>query len=70
VLVRAHSLVQGAVPDFAVVQGQPARVVGDVRERDRAWLAAHPATLDAGARAAYEAWAAGVSAAGPGAPRA
>lgn len=52
VLVRAHSYVSGEVPDFAIVQGQPARVVGDVREGDRAWLAAQPAAL----RERYEAW--------------
>jgi len=60
VLVRAYSFVNGAVPDFAVVAGQPARVVGDTRELDRAWIerasveAAHG--FDPAARAAYEAW--------------
>jgi acetyltransferase-like isoleucine patch superfamily enzyme len=52
VLVRAGSLVEGEVADFAVVEGRPARVVGDTRERDRALLAAHPQM-----RAHYEAWA-------------
>jgi len=52
VLVHAHSYVSGEVPDFAIVQGQPARVVGDVREGDRAWLADQPAEL----RQRYEAW--------------
>lgn len=52
VLVRAHSYVSGEVPDFAIVQGQPARVVGDVRDGDRAWLAAQPQAL----RDRYEAW--------------
>lgn len=63
VLVRAFSLVQGEVPDFAVLQGQPARVVGDVREADRAWIAAHGAAAGFGPEdaAAYEAWAAGVA---------
>lgn len=42
VLVRAHSYVRGEVPDFAIVQGQPARVVGDTRQVDAGWLAAHP----------------------------
>lgn len=51
-LVKAFSYVDGEVPDFAVVAGQPAVVVGDTRELDRAWLDAHPAD-----RAAYEAWA-------------
>jgi acetyltransferase-like isoleucine patch superfamily enzyme len=35
VLVRAYSYVDGEVPDFAVVAGQPAVVVGDTREGDR-----------------------------------
>ncbi|MBN8487857.1 MAG: acyltransferase [Burkholderiales bacterium] len=38
VLVRAFSYVDGQFPDFAVVGGQPARVIGDVRDLDAAWL--------------------------------
>ena len=52
VLVRAYSYVDGEVPDFAIVAGQPAVVVGDTREGDLAWLEQHPAQ-----RADYEAWA-------------
>ena len=52
VVVRAFSYVSGAVPDFAIVGGQPARVIGDTREADEAWLQQHPE-----ARADYEAWA-------------
>lgn len=52
VLVRAFSYVRGEVPDFAVVQGQPAQVVGDTRELDAPWLARHPEL-----RAHYEQWA-------------
>ena len=52
VLVKACSYVSGEVPDFAVVQGQPARVVGDTRTLDAAWLREHPE-----ARAQYDAWA-------------
>lgn len=52
VLVRAYSYVSGEVPDFAIVQGQPARVVGDVRDDDRAWLAGQPTAV----RERYEAW--------------
>jgi len=55
VLVKAYSYVRGDVPDFAVVAGQPARVVGDTRELDRAWMEREPG-FDAAARAAYEAW--------------
>jgi len=51
VVVRAYSYVDGEVPDFAIVAGQPARVVGDTREADRVWLDAHP-----GSRAAYDDW--------------
>lgn len=42
VIVRAFSYVDGEVPDFAIVAGQPAVVVGDTREADAAWFAAHP----------------------------
>ena len=52
VVVRAYSYVDGEVPDFAVVAGQPAVVVGDTREVDRAWLQAHP-----GEHGDYDAWA-------------
>ena len=52
VLVRAFSYVSGEVPDFAIVGGQPARVVGDTREVDAAWLARHPECA-----ADYNAWA-------------
>lgn len=51
-LVKAYSYVDGEVPEFAVVGGQPATVQGDTRELDRAWLEAHPHE-----RAAYEQWA-------------
>ena len=37
-LVAAHSRVRGQFPDFAVLSGSPARVVGDVREADERWL--------------------------------
>lgn len=51
-LVRAGSVVRGEFPDFAVLDGRPARVVGDTRERDHAWLQRHPEL-----RAHYDAWA-------------
>jgi acetyltransferase-like isoleucine patch superfamily enzyme len=41
-LVRAGSVVRGRFPDFAVLAGNPATVVGDTREADAQWLAAHP----------------------------
>ena len=52
VLVRAFSYVSGEVPDFAIISGQPARVIGDTRTADTEWLARHPEC-----RADYEAWA-------------
>lgn len=52
VLVRAYSYVDGDVPDFAIVAGQPAQVVGDTRDADRAWFAQHPQE----SRADYDAW--------------
>ncbi|GIX23098.1 MULTISPECIES: acyltransferase [Caldimonas] len=42
VLVRAFSYVDGEFPDYAIVAGQPARVVGDVRQGDAAWVEPHP----------------------------
>ncbi len=46
VIVQAYSFVSGVVPDFAIVgpqtMGQPAVVVGDSREIDRALLQRHP----------------------------
>ena len=51
-LVRAGSVVRGAFPDFAVLAGNPAVVVGDTREGDAKWLAEHPDL-----RANYDAWA-------------
>jgi acetyltransferase-like isoleucine patch superfamily enzyme len=55
-LVQAHSRVRGVFPDFSVIGGQPARVLGDVRDADRRWLAAHPEWLPA-----YDTWAARVA---------
>ena len=42
VIVCSHSAVRGEVADFAIVAGQPARVIGDVRVRDAELLAQHP----------------------------
>ena len=51
-LVRAGSVVRGEFPDFAVLDGRPAQVVGDARQRDEALLQRHPEL-----RVHYEAWA-------------
>ena len=42
VVVCAHSRVRGEVPDFAIVAGAPAAVIGDVRTGDARLLAQHP----------------------------
>lgn len=55
-LVAAHSRVRGVFPDFAVLAGSPAKVVGDSREADAHWLEAHPQL-----RPAYDLWRAGLS---------
>jgi acetyltransferase-like isoleucine patch superfamily enzyme len=52
-LVESHSRVRGDFPDFAVIAGVPAQVVGDTREADAPWLARHPEW-----QAHYDAWAA------------
>ncbi len=51
-VLRAYSYVDGEVPAFAVMAGQPAVQVGDTREGDARWLADHPEL-----QAAYDAWA-------------
>jgi acetyltransferase-like isoleucine patch superfamily enzyme len=52
-LVSAYSFVSaGDYPDFAILAGNPARVVGDTREMDADWLEAN-----AELRALYEEWA-------------
>jgi len=42
VVVCSHSRVRGDVPDFAIVAGTPAAVIGDVRTGDARLLAQHP----------------------------
>lgn len=51
-LVCAGSVVRGEFPDFAVLRGSPAAVVGDTREADEALLREHPQL-----QMHYEAWA-------------
>lgn len=63
-LVASHSRVRGDFPDFAVIAGSPAVVVGDTREDDARWLEAHPEW-----RAHYEAWAGPLLAPRPAPPR-
>jgi len=51
-LVESHSRVRGNFPDFSVIGGVPARVLGDTRDGDAALLGEHPEW-----RMHYEAWA-------------
>lgn len=51
-IVRAGSVVRGDFPDHAVIDGRPARQVGDAREADERWLAREPRW-----RATWQAWA-------------
>jgi acetyltransferase-like isoleucine patch superfamily enzyme len=41
-IVKAFSYVKGAFPDFSIIAGNPAKVVGDVREIDQSFLVEHP----------------------------
>ena len=51
-IVCAGAQVRGEFTDFSILEGSPARVVGDSRRRDLALLERHPEW-----REAYEAWA-------------
>ncbi len=41
-IVSAYSLVSGTFPDFSIISGNPAKVVGSVQEKDRRLLARYP----------------------------
>ncbi len=41
-IVSAYSYVQGEFPDFAIIAGNPAKVIGDTREKDKEFIAIHP----------------------------
>jgi len=51
-LVSAYSLVQGEFPDYAILAGQPAKIVGDTRRKDAQLLRQHPELA-----IHYQAWA-------------
>jgi acetyltransferase-like isoleucine patch superfamily enzyme len=51
-LVCAGSFVRGEYPDFAILEGRPARIVGDSRVADERALARYPDL-----RVLYDAWA-------------
>ncbi|MBX2949968.1 MAG: acyltransferase [Crocinitomicaceae bacterium] len=41
-LIAAYSYVQGEFPDFSIIAGNPARIIGDTREKDQNVLEQHP----------------------------
>jgi acetyltransferase-like isoleucine patch superfamily enzyme len=41
-IVSAYSMVKGEFPDFSVIAGNPAKVVGDTREIDAKMLGKYP----------------------------
>ncbi len=51
-LIAAYSYVQGDFPDFSILAGNPAKVIGDTRDKDQLFLQNHPEL-----RAMYDAWA-------------
>lgn len=51
-IVAAYSMVKGTFPDFAILAGNPAKIVGDTRESDKELLRKHPEL-----QAYYQEWA-------------
>ncbi|MEM9053007.1 MAG: acyltransferase, partial [Bacteroidota bacterium] len=51
-LVSSYSYVKGNFPDFSIISGNPAKVVGDTRKLDKRYLDRHPELL-----ISYESWA-------------
>jgi acetyltransferase-like isoleucine patch superfamily enzyme len=51
-IVSSFAYVQGDFPDFSVISGNPARVVGDTRDKDKEWLDNNPELIPL-----YEEWA-------------
>jgi len=41
-LVSAYAYVKGDFPDFSIISGNPAKVIGDTRTLDKPFLEAHP----------------------------
>lgn len=41
-IVSAYSLVSGTFPDFSIIKGQPAKVIGSTRDIDLPFLENHP----------------------------
>jgi acetyltransferase-like isoleucine patch superfamily enzyme len=51
-IVAAYSYVRGEFPDFSIIAGNPAQVVGDTRTKDNILLNQHPEL-----QAFYDEWA-------------
>lgn len=51
-LIAAYSYLKGEYPDFAIISGNPAKVIGDTRSLDERQLIQHPEL-----RAFYDEWA-------------
>ena len=51
-LITAYSYLKGDYPDFAIISGNPAKVIGDTRNLDERQLRQHPEL-----RAFYDEWA-------------
>jgi acetyltransferase-like isoleucine patch superfamily enzyme len=45
-IISAYSLVKGTFPDFAIIAGNPAQVVGDTRNLDKQYLNKHPELME------------------------
>ncbi len=41
-VITAHSYVKGEFPDYAIISGNPAKIIGDTREKDSVYLESHP----------------------------
>lgn len=41
-IISSHSYVQGDFPDFAIIAGNPARIVGDTRKKDEEFFEINP----------------------------
>ncbi|MFN5317619.1 MAG: acyltransferase [Bacteroidia bacterium] len=41
-IVSAYSMVKGEFPDFSIISGNPAKIVGDTRKLDAEFLNQHP----------------------------
>ncbi|NBO59706.1 MAG: acyltransferase [Flavobacteriia bacterium] len=50
-LVQAYSYLKGEFPDYAIIGGNPAKIIGDTRELDEKFLSQHPEL-----KLHYESW--------------